>query len=257
MPAPTSSLIFSYGSNSIVQLRQRLDAPALIAAPATLPGYRRVFCLSSANWAGGGVASLAPAPADGLAPVRGSVVTLTSAELARLDGFEGGYRRVQLTAVVDGVEKPVIAYVAGDGTQGWTPAMVVPPSEMYLTAVRLHLRSVWGAGAGDEIDVRSFEGGRVVERGSWSYPGLGKLAMESLLVEANRICTAPWVDGGKEKKTRVIETSHSLRSVGVLGAADLKRHGASGLNPLLLQHGEAPIAQEMVDALLQVCEDGG
>lgn len=249
--------VFNYGSNGIVQLRQRLDAPALTAKPATLPGYTRVFCLSAVNWADGGVASLAPAPADGRAPVRGSVVTLSAAQAARLDGFEGTYRRERLTAVLDGAETPVIAYVAGDGTQGWTPAMDAPPSEMYLTAIRLHLRSVWGPGAGDEIAVRSFEGGRVVERGSWSYPGVEKLCMEGLLVEANRICTAPWVDGGKEKKARVVETARALRSAGVLGAADLKRLGAAGLNAHLVQCGEAPVAAEMVDALLQVCQAKG
>lgn len=200
------------------------------------------------------MASLAPAVAAGRAPVRGSVVALSPPELARLDEYEGGYRRVQLTAIVGDAEREVIAYVAGDGAQDWTPAMTVPPSEMYLTAVRLHLRGVWGAGAGDGVAVASFEGGRVVERGAWSYPGVGKLGMESLFVEANRVCSAPWVDGGKEKKARVVETAHSLRSAGICDASDLERLGVDGVNPQLVKCGQAPIDKPMIEALLQVCQ---
>ena len=61
---------------------------------AHLVDYARVFCLSSRGWGGGGVASLAPCHG---VTTQGSVARLTEAELARLDGFEGGYRKERVT----------------------------------------------------------------------------------------------------------------------------------------------------------------
>ena len=100
--ASQDTVVFSYGSNGINQLRARVRNPELTSAPATLHGYARVFCLASPRWSGGGVASLAPQAG---AATRGTVVALSAAELARLDAFElPAYRRVPLAdgAVVVG-----------------------------------------------------------------------------------------------------------------------------------------------------------
>lgn len=258
-PASAETLVFSYGSNSVRQLRQRLRNPALTSTPATLPSYSRVFCLSSSNWAGGGVASLAPSPPNA-APAQGSVVSLTPDELARLDEFEHGYRRASLTAVVSGAPAPVIAYIAGAGgpadRKAWTPPMTVRPSEMYLTAVRLHLRDAWGAGAGDVVEVASFEDGVVVRKGAWEYPGAGGLGAEALLLESNWVSRKPWVDGGKERKTRLVDTAAAMRKAGLGGARevlDAGKDGVNGINERMEGKGEEAIEEAMVEALLEVC----
>ena len=83
----TMATLFSYGSNSLPQLRARVLNPSLTEHPAKCHGFRRVFCSSIPRW-GGAVASMARTddPAD---EVYGSCVELSVQELARLDGFEG------------------------------------------------------------------------------------------------------------------------------------------------------------------------
>ena len=102
---------FCYGSNSALQLRQRLHNPYLSPERALVRGYRRVFAGNGARWGGGGVASLVPVrvPAAAMAMaetggganhsdgssdepethVLGSVVYLTPLEFGQLDRFEG------------------------------------------------------------------------------------------------------------------------------------------------------------------------
>ena len=78
-------LCFCYGSNSVTQLKQRVQNDQLVAHPAFAPGWRRVFAGDSSKWGGGGTASILPAPGAADARVNGSVVYLTMAEFDRLD----------------------------------------------------------------------------------------------------------------------------------------------------------------------------
>jgi hypothetical protein len=55
---PDPTMVFNYGSNSISQLRTRLNNPCLEALPAKLFEYERVFAGTSADWGKSGVASL-------------------------------------------------------------------------------------------------------------------------------------------------------------------------------------------------------
>ena len=56
LPGPHA--VFSYGSNGIQQLRQRLKNSKLQFKPAILPNSLRIFCGASKNWEGG----VAPPP---------------------------------------------------------------------------------------------------------------------------------------------------------------------------------------------------
>ena len=146
--AASTTLVFSYGSNSTNQLRARVETPALESRPATAEGYCRVFCLKSGGWGDGGVASLAPSPG---AAVRGAVVELDPDQLARLDVYEGGYRKVPLLVTVGNAGSAAaaagseatprtveaISYIAGhvgdgygqDDGQPFTKSLTARPSE--------------------------------------------------------------------------------------------------------------------------------
>lgn len=126
--------IFSYGSNSIAQLRARVENPALVAYPGKAVNWQRIFCVRTSTW-GGAAASIIPAEN---CITYGSVVYLEDGELERLDRFEGGYHRQDLeVSVWDGTvwkKEKAIAYIAN--SLFWT----VPPSEAYLTAIHVNLR---------------------------------------------------------------------------------------------------------------------
>lgn len=135
--SPTTT-VFSYGSNSLAQLQARVQNPALIAHPAKLLDWERIFCVRAATW-GGAAASLIPRQ-NGV--VYGSAAQLTDNELSRLDSFEGGYHKEQVVIDVwtDGkwASTPATVYIAN--SLYWT----VPPSKAYLTAIHINLREQFG-----------------------------------------------------------------------------------------------------------------
>ena len=150
--------VFSYGSNGVAQLRERVQNPTLTAARATLPDAVRVFAGWSSRW-GGAVASVVPSH-TGLS-VRGSVTRLSAAELKLLDGFEqvhpgdpyakgGMYRRQDVEVRTEGGGAvPALMYVMNDlKWQG-------PPSAAYLAACRTHLSDFWD---GDDAAVEVRDG---------------------------------------------------------------------------------------------------
>jgi hypothetical protein len=129
-----SRLLFSYGSNGGKQLRGRIERghqAALETRPASLIGYRRIFCMDSPNW-GGGYSSVHPS-AGGV--TYGNVAELSADEFTRLDGFEGGYRREKLMVTLqrDSVV-PAWTYIANKSK------FVRAPPDAYLTAIHIMLR---------------------------------------------------------------------------------------------------------------------
>ena len=139
---------FCHGSNSVLQLRQRLRNPFLTAERARVRGFQRIFAGYSRKWGGGGVASLVEKKD---AETLGSIVYLTAAEFDHLDRFEGipegadpfgvdfeenRYRR-QWVRVEDGEELFGIAYVRNNGL--WRGF----PSDAYLTACTRNVGQFW------------------------------------------------------------------------------------------------------------------
>lgn len=199
-------LVFNYGSNSSPQLRARVRNKALESRAAFVQGYARVFCLRSNSWGGGGVASLCPCAG---AITYGSVVSLAPAEKALLDTFEGGYREVRLRVQVIGDTQPTeaIAYVAGIGERPFTPAMSLPPSEAYLTAVHVMLRQHSWEGA---VEIRSAESPDSVVA-VWRHPGAHALeSLEALAVDLNACLPADhlWeMPGASVKFARALQNA--------------------------------------------------
>jgi hypothetical protein len=133
-----TTTVFSYGSNSTVQLQARVQNPALQALPAKLENWERIFCVRTATW-GGAAASLIP-KTNGV--VFGSAARLSDVELARLDNFEGGYHKeqVEISLWVENAWAAETATVYIANSLYWT----VPPSEAYLTAIHVNLREQFG-----------------------------------------------------------------------------------------------------------------
>ena len=167
--------IFCYGSNGIDQIRERCQNPYLIARPALLQNYIRIFGGESKRWDHGAVASILNLPTaentlDGKKSnkVYGSVVDLTPTEVDLLDVFEGVrfgiYRRVKVMGKVKPhVENVTIkqkgknihdcvntqedelkdeeceVYILNQKYSGW----VREPSRRYLLAIQKNLEPFW------------------------------------------------------------------------------------------------------------------
>ena len=198
------TLLFSYGSNSLLQLRARVLNPSLEAFPAHVNHFTRIFCHSSPSWGGGAVASIHPLEGG---VVYGSIVPLSNEEFLRLDAFEAGYSKTTVKATISSFsekeeeeEREVITYVCDN--VGWKEY----PTEQYLTAIHVHLRQHYCSSIADSIPILSVEndvpeeeeeeeGGRVMEvlkkrvvvlqRKVWSFPGLASLSLPAAMVEIN------------------------------------------------------------------------
>ena len=82
--------LFSYGSNSIEQLKKRLSRiDNFVYYPAYINNYTRIFAGNSKRW-DGGIASIYPCDKS---KVYGIAVEVTQTELEVLDLYEGGYNR--------------------------------------------------------------------------------------------------------------------------------------------------------------------
>ena len=134
-------LLFCYGSNNPSQLAERIGAHRPIYA-AVAPLYKRVFRGWSSKW-GGGVATLVPSRSR---PAYGFVAKVTSADLDKMDVFEGVqsgiYERVSIPVTVYGYEgEPkhtykAIAYIRVSGDFN-------PPSRAYLEAIVKTIGAFW------------------------------------------------------------------------------------------------------------------
>ena len=200
--------------------------------------------MHSSNW-GGGVASLVP---DKSSTVKGAVVSLDPEQLSRLDVFEKGYSKQELTATIESPgnsrrTEQVIAYIADN------PSWVAPPSESYLTAINLMLREHWDAD--EPIPILGWSGDGVEEKApAWRHPGTMALGLRALCVEINaRLVQAPLV-----VPRATVEIEKALAQVDIASTAALAAAlGAGAATPALRQALAAGGGDE--DEMLQVCRD--
>lgn len=149
--------MFSYGSNGVEQLRDRVGNPSLSAVKALLPNAQRVFGGWSSRW-DGAVATVVPRAGY---TVQGSIALLTSAELRLLDGFErtvpddpyavgGAYRRHDVTVMVgdDGLTlQAAVIYILNDAKWEGLPSLT------YLEACYKNVAAFWAPAVIDVCDV--------------------------------------------------------------------------------------------------------
>jgi|TARA_B110000483_G_scaffold234850_1_gene305523 gamma-glutamylcyclotransferase (GGCT)/AIG2-like uncharacterized protein YtfP len=148
-PIDTGYYLFSYGSNSLNQLKKRVKNNKLTGEKAYINGYTRIFAGKSNKW-NGGVASIVKSNIDDT--VKGSLVYLSDNELKRLDIFEGAnknenpfskidnfYRREYIT-VFDSENNKINCIVYIKNNHNW----VMYPSNEYLEAVKKNIIEYWG-----------------------------------------------------------------------------------------------------------------
>ncbi|KAG1664967.1 hypothetical protein FOA52_001979 [Chlamydomonas sp. UWO 241] len=163
-PPPNTTCVFSFGSNSTKQLRERVrpgSDEAFLTSAATLPGHCRVFAGSSKRW-GGSVAAVYPCEGES---VNGMVVCMTDAELKILDTYEGDYERAVAAVNTWGWGKLDVLYYKKTNL-----AYKQPPSVAYLAAIATMLAE---AGHDTTVTINHVHpgDGSVITTGSWSPQG--------------------------------------------------------------------------------------
>ena len=139
--------LFSYGSNSPRQLRERLGH-SVIGRSAYAPGWKRVFRGYSYGW-DGGVASMDRDPDY---TTFGFVAPVSVRDLSVLDRYEGvesgNYKRRTIDVVTfDGKRLKAVAYLA-------TSKEFNEPSERYLAAVTETISKFWREPDGSKVTKR-------------------------------------------------------------------------------------------------------
>jgi hypothetical protein len=176
--------IFSYGSNSISQLRGRLENLNLKSYPAYVDGYKRIFCGHSHNW-GGGVATLIKKK---YIRTYGSIVYLDKNELSKLDSFEKIYTKEEISCkiMINNIysECKCLTYIANDNK--WSS----PPSEQYLVAINMMLYENFS----DKYIIISKlnEHNKIENIQKWTIKNINELSLISLFVIVNQHRVIPW-----------------------------------------------------------------
>ena len=186
--------VFSFGSNNSNQLAGRVLTatcpPLARPQPARLEGYARVFTGMSQAWSGG-VANLVPCPQR---HVLGTLVSLSSEQLARLDEYERAYQkqRVDVVNLATRTSVAATAYIMSP-----SPAFTAAPAEAYLSAIWRTLREAHPDTVDDiPLLCQSVVGGQVEPfgQGHWRHPGTERLSsVFALTYEIGAACQPPWV----------------------------------------------------------------
>lgn len=104
-------LYYAYGSNMPLDHLQGRCPEAVPYGPALLSGYRIGFRYPSTSFPGGAAADIIP---DANSRVWGVLYEVTERDLRALDRFEdvdqGGYRRITLDVLYDGLEVEAWSY---------------------------------------------------------------------------------------------------------------------------------------------------
>jgi hypothetical protein len=196
LSTPMSTLVFSYGSNSLAQLRGRVLNNELIGRPAIAIDWNRIFCLQTSHWGGSedfsAVASLHPSKGG---RTLGSVVELSSIEVERLNNYERFYTLTDINVCIGRSEivEKACAYVAN------SPTYMCLPSEFYLTAIHCMLRENFPVEPIAINKIRSLvdnsnnEMDDIEYISSYIHPKTRDLKLSSVCVEVNMLKRQPWV----------------------------------------------------------------
>ena len=180
--------VFSYGSNSVAQLKGRLLDDSLQGYPSFMPGMQLTFEGPNKGWARAdgckscGTATLEKRPEK---VALGTVVYLTESQLSQLDKFEGVpkvYQRSEGDAFVRQREGSwrqvaVLYYVKING------AGYAMPTEAYRCALLRNLRGSFQDTASVHVPHSQDE---------WRHPGYDRLSIPAFLFEVGVRMLPPW-----------------------------------------------------------------
>lgn len=176
------SYIFSYGSNSIYQLRGRVNNNNLISSPAYIENYKKIFRGYSSGWKGG-VASLVKKK---FIKTYGIIVFLSEDEILKLDSYEIGYHKEELICIKldeynNELKLKCYVYIANDNT--W----ISPPSQQYLVAIKVMLNEYFSnCKHSSFIIIASFINNKTINITKWVFPkDIYDLRLESFIVLVN------------------------------------------------------------------------
>lgn len=125
---------FAYGSNLSTKRMRGRCPDSQPKFTATLPNYRLIFVGWSRTWRGG-VASIKPFRGD---RVLGAVYEVSEKCLGRLDSYETGYNRLNVTVFdEDGQPVEAVTYIKS------VPSEETRPSAEYLSMMQQGYRD-WG-----------------------------------------------------------------------------------------------------------------
>lgn len=211
--------LFSYGSNNVRQLQGRLQtARDIVAFPAILPGYMRVFAEYSTGWEGG-CASVVPAPDQ---QVQGLVALLTHDEIAIIDKFErvaeGMYEHVHTTATVhysgDHVEEaPVLLYSKVNVQE------FAHPSNAYCSAIFAMI--TFGFPEVELLPICKHDGSLV---GHWSPKPFRQMCLPSFLTEVGMRLPQPWTLPVEMNRKLELCDTNGVRDVVQLASVSSEGH---------------------------------
>lgn len=181
--------VFSYGSNSIFQLRGRVNNSILQSYPGYVDGYKRIFCGYSKRWKGG-VASIIK---KRYIRTYGIIVFLSKEELKILDGYEQNYSKIHLECTMLNNEElqkiECIAYQADN--HEW----INYPSQQYLVAIKImldehNLYQLYCA----KLIIAKYDNylKRIENLSRWTFPAKHLLELASFFVIVNSIREIPW-----------------------------------------------------------------
>lgn len=179
--------VFSYGSNSISQLKGRVKNFNLYSYPAYVDGYKRIFCGYSNNW-NGGIASLSKKK---FSKTYGIVVYLDNKELSKLDLYELNYIKEEIicSIMINNIyiETKCITYIAKDNK--WSCL----PSEQYLIAIKIMLNEHFSKYIDYIIISKINENNRIENIKKWKFhKNIYELSLISLFVLINSYKSIPW-----------------------------------------------------------------
>jgi hypothetical protein len=205
--------VFSYGSNSISQLKGRLENFNLISYPAYVYGYKRIFCGYSNNW-NGGVASLIKKK---YIKTYGIVVYLDKNELSKLDSYEINYVKEEIICNIminnNYIEYKCITYISKNNK--W----ISLPSEQYLIAIKIMLEEHFSKFI-DYIIISKINDNNVENIKKWKFPkNIYKLSLISLFMIVNSYKDIPW-----NSPKNINNIRNKLNSINIFDIIDIKNY---------------------------------
>ena len=185
--------VFSYGSNSISQLRGRVNNSTLKSYPGYVDGYKRIFCGYSKRWKGG-VASIIK---KRYIRTYGIIVYLSKEELKILDSYEQNYSKINIECAVlshdnDKEEVKIIECIA---YQSDNHEWINYPSQQYLVAIKIMLdeHNLYQQYC-PKLIIAKYNNylKRTENLLRWKFPTRHLLELPSFFVVVNSIREIPW-----------------------------------------------------------------
>jgi cation transport regulator ChaC len=183
--------VFSYGSNSIFQLRGRVNNSSLLSYPGYVDGYKRIFCNYSKKWKGG-VASIIK---KRYIRTYGIIVYLNEEELKILDGYEQNYSKIDIECTILNNNKEDLQKIQCIAYQSNSHEWINYPSQQYLVAIKIMLdeHNLYQQYC-PKLIIAKYNNylNRTENLVKWKFPNKELLELSSFFVLANSLRIIPW-----------------------------------------------------------------